>query len=357
MRILGRYLAHEVYTATLLVFAALLMLFAFFDLIHELGDLGKGDYRLVKIFGYVLLSLPGHVYELFPVAALIGSLFALAQLTAHSELTVMRVSGLSTPRIALSLAKAGLLFVILTFVFGEFIAPLSGRAAQQLRLKATSSVVAQEFRSGLWVKDAGNFVNVEEVLPDATMKGVKIYEFDPDFRLLAVSYAKRGEHVAENRWRLTDVAQTRFEPGRTVVSSVPLAYWHSVLTPDILNVLLVVPEQMSAWNLYFYVQHLRENKQKTTRYEIALWSKLAYPFASLVMIMLALPFAFYQGRSGGVSAKIFTGIMLGLAFHLLNRLFSHLGLLNDWPPMFSAIFPTLVFLAAAMAMMWRVEKR
>ncbi|MHB0986686.1 MAG: LptF/LptG family permease, partial [Sulfuricella sp.] len=128
-------------------------------------------------------------------------------------------------------------------------------------------------------------------------------------------------------------------------------------TPDILNVLLVVPEQMSAWNLYFYVQHLRENKQKTTRYEIALWSKLAYPFASLVMIMLALPFAFYQGRSGGVSAKIFTGIMLGLAFHLLNRLFSHLGLLNDWPPMFSAIFPTLAFLGAAMAMMWRVEKR
>lgn len=357
MRILNRYLAHEVYSATLLVFAALLMLFAFFDLIHELGDLGKGNYRLVNILGYVLLSLPGHVYELFPIAALIGTLFALAQLTAHSEFTVMRVSGLSTPRIALSLAKAGLLFVVLTFVFGEFIAPPSGRAAEQLRLKATSSVVAQEFRSGLWVKDAGNFVNVEEVLPDATMKGVKIYEFDPDFRLRTISYAKLGEHVSENRWSLTDVAQTRFEPGRTVVSKLPQAYWHSVLTPDILNVLLVVPEKMSAWNLYFYVQHLRENRQKTTRYEIALWSKLAYPFASLVMIMLALPFAYYQGRSGGVSAKVFAGIMLGLGFHLLNRLFAHLGLLNDWPPLFSAIFPTLAFLGAAMTMMWWVERR
>lgn len=357
MRILSRYLAREVYAATLLVFSALLMLFAFFDLIHELGDLGKGDYRLVNILGYVLLSLPGHVYELFPIAALIGTLFALAQLTAHSEFTVMRVSGLSSPRIALSLAKTGLLFVALTFIFGEFVAPPSERAAQQLRLKATSTVVAQEFRSGLWVKDAGNFVNIEEVLPDATMQGVKIYEFDPEFRLRTISYAKRGEHVAENRWRLTDVAQTRFETGRTVISTLPDAYWHSVLTPDILNVLLVVPEQMSAWNLYFYVQHLRENKQKTTRYEIALWAKLAYPFAALVMIMLALPFAYYHGRSGGVSGKIFAGIMLGLVFHLLNRLFAHLGLLNDWSPMFSAIFPTLLFLGAAMAMMWWVERR
>lgn len=357
MRILNRYLAHEVYSSTLLVFASLLMLFAFFDLIHELGDLGQGNYRLVNILGYVLLSLPGHVYELFPIAALIGTLFALAQLTAHSEFTVMRVSGISTPRIAWSLAKAGLLFVLLTFIFGEFIAPPSERAAQQLRLKATSTVVAQEFRSGLWVKDAGNFVNIEEVLPDATMQGVKIYEFDPGFRLRTISYAQRAEHVDENRWRLTDVAQTRFESGMTVVSKLPQAYWHSVLTPDILNVLLVVPEQMSAWNLYFYVQHLRENKQKTTRYEIALWSKLAYPFASLVMIMLALPFAYFQGRSGGVSGKIFAGIMLGLVFHLLNRLFSHLGLLNDWSPLFSAVFPMLAFLGAAAAMMWKVEKR
>jgi lipopolysaccharide export system permease protein len=357
LKVLNRYLAHEIYSATLLVFSGLLMLFAFFDLIHELGDLGKGEYRLVKILGYVLLSLPGHVYELFPIAALIGTLFALAQLTAHSEFTVMRVSGMSTPRIALALAKAGTLFVILTFIFGEFIAPPSERAAEQLRLKATSSVVAQEFRSGLWVKDAGNFVNVEEVLPDTSMKGVKIYEFDPGFRLRTISYAQRGEHVDENRWRLTEVAQTRFEADRAVVTNLPQAYWYSVLTPDILNVLLVVPEQMSAWNLYFYVEHLRENKQKTTRYEIALWSKLAYPFATLVMIMLALPFAYYQGRSGGVSGKVFAGIMLGLVFHLLNRLFAHLGLLNDWPPVFSAIFPILVFLGAAMAMMWWVEKR
>ena len=357
MRTLARYLTREIVASTLLVFAGLLMLFGFFDLIHEMNDIGKGSYRLTHAIGFVVLSLPGHVYELFPIATLIGSLFALSQLSAHSELTVMRVSGLPLWRIAVALLQAGLVFAVLTFVFGEFIAPSAERFASQMRLKATKGVVAQEFRSGLWVKDASSFVNVDEVLPDATLKGVKIYDFDPAYRLRTISYAALGVHVDNDRWRLMDVSRTRFEANRTVVEHAPETYWNSVLSPEILNVLLVVPEQMSAWNLYFYVQHLRDNKQKTERYEIALWSKLAYPFATLVMLVLALPFSSHQLRAGGVGAKIFAGIMLGLSFHLLNRLFAHLGLLNDWPPLFSAIVPTLVFLSLAVGMIWWVERR
>lgn len=357
MRTLGRYLTREIIKGTLLVFAALLMLFGFFDLIHEMGDVGKGSYRLIHAIGFVLLSLPGHVYELFPIATLIGSLFALSQLGSHSELTVMRASGLPLRRIALALMQAGLIFALLTFVFGEFIAPSAERFASQMRLKATKGVVAQEFRSGLWVKDASSFVNVDEVMPDATLKGVKIYDFDEAYRLRTISYASLGVHVDNSRWHLTDVSRTRFEANRTVVEHLPELYWKSVLSPEILNVLLVVPEQMSAWNLYFYVQHLRDNKQKTERYDIAFWSKLTYPFATLVMLVLALPFACHQLRAGGMGAKIFAGIMLGLSFHLFNRLFAHLGLINDWPPLFSAIFPTLAFMGLALGMIWWAERR
>lgn len=357
MRTLTRLLTREVLASTLLVFSALLMLFAFFDLVHEMGDVGKGNYRLTHALGFVVLSLPGHVYELFPVAALIGALFALSQLNAHSELTVMRVSGLPLWRIAVALLQAGMLFAVLTFVFGEFIAPSAERFASKMRIQATKGVVAQEFRSGLWVKDASSFVNVTEVLPDSTLKGVKIYDFDEAHRLRSISQAGQGTHLEGDRWRLDEVSQTRFEDARTVVTHLPQVEWQSVLSPEILNVLLVVPEQMSAWNLYFYVQHLRDNKQKTARYEIALWAKLSYPLATLSMLILALPFASHQLRSGGVSAKVFGGIMLGLSFHLLNRLFAHLGLLNDWPPLFSAVFPTLFFLCAALGMIWWVEKR
>jgi len=357
MRTLRRYLATEITAATTLVFAALVMLFAFFDLVDQVKDLGRGAYNMQRVLTYVLLSVPDHVYELFPVAVLIGTLFALAQLVAGSEYTVMRTSGVSTARLAATLASIGFLFAVLTFVFGEFIAPPAQQLAQRLRSQAITGLVAQEFRSGLWIKDDKSFINVIEVQPDTTLKGVRIYEFDGEYRLRSISFAKRGIYQNNRRWLLQEVSQTRFEEANTSVRQIAEMEWQSVLEPDLINLLLVKPEQMSAWNLYSYSQHLKENHQKALRYEIALWSKLIYPLAVLVMMVLALPFAHLQSRQAGVGAKIFAGIMLGILFFFLNRLFSHLGLLNGWPPLASAVMPTVIFLSGAMGMMWWQERR
>jgi lipopolysaccharide export system permease protein len=187
--------------------------------------------------------------------------------------------------------------------------------------------------------------------------GVKIYEFDDEHRLRTISLAERGEYISGNRWRLSDVMQTRFEGTKTVVSRLAEMTWRSVLEPDLLSILVVAPEQMSALTLYSYTQHLRENNQQTQRYEIALWNKIIYPFAVLVMMVLALPFAYYQQRVGAVGAKVFAGIMLGITFTMLGRLFTYLGLLSAWPPFWSAILPTLLFLTLAVTMMWWTERR
>jgi len=357
MKTLRRYVATEITVATALVIAALVMLFAFFDLVEQIKDLGRGAYTIRRILLYVLLSVPDHVYALFPVAALIGTLFALAQLVAGSEYTVMRTSGVSTARFAATLALIGSLFASASFVIGEFVAPAAEQLAQRVRSQSITGLVAQEFRSGLWIKDDTSFINVVEVLPDTTLRGVRIYDFDKDYRLRSISYARRGAYQSDRHWLLQEVVQTRFDDMKSSVHEIAEMRWQSVLEPDLINVLLVKPEQMSAWNLYSYTQHLKENRQKALRYEIALWTKLTYPLAVVVMMVLALPFAYFQGRQAGVGAKIFAGIMLGIVFHFLNRLFSHLGLLNDWPPAVSALMPTLTFLAIATGMMWWQERR
>jgi lipopolysaccharide export system permease protein len=357
MRTLARHLGMEVVSSVSLVFAALLALYLLLDLVRELGIVGFGSYRLSAILAFVLLSVPGHVYELFPLAVLIGTIFALAQLALHSEYTVMRASGASVTRVAAAIAQVGLLFAALTFVFGEYIAPYTERIAQQMRVRSLAGVVAQQFRSGLWVKDEGSFINVQQVLADNTLLGVRIYDFDKGYRLRSVSFARQGTYQGPNRWRLEDVKQTRFDGDRGVASVIPAMEWGSVLNPDILSVLLVEPQQMSASHLFSYIQHLRENRQKTTRYEIALWTKFVYPLAVLVMMVLALPFASLQRRAGGIGAKIFAGIMLGLAFHLLSRLFANAGQINDWPPAIAAVLPSLVFLGIAFGMNYWVERR
>ena len=357
MNTIRRYIGREVYTATGFVLFAFLGLFAFFDLINELRDVGRNGYRLQHAFGFVLLSVPGHVYELFPVAVLIGTLYALSLLASNSEYTVIRTSGFSPAHAGRTLIRLGAVFVVLIVIVGEFITPYAERAGQQLRLAALGSTVAQEHRSGLWVRSRQSFVNVRTVEVDASLTGVTMYEFDDDLRLQAISEARKGRYASENRWELTEVTQTRFTASGTAVRSLPSMDWISVLTPEVLAVLMIDPRKMTSWNLWQYVQHLSANKQRTDRYEIALWTKVVYPFAAWVMMALALPFAYIQVRHGGLGWKVFSGIMLGVVFHGLNSLISHLGVLQQWPASIAAALPSALFLLAAVCMMWRVERR
>jgi lipopolysaccharide export system permease protein len=357
MSVLRRYVSRQIISSVLLALTALLMLFAFFDLIDELRHVGVKNYALSAALLFVTLSIPGRLYELLPIAALIGTLFALGQLVIHSEYAVMRTSGMSMMAMAVTLVQTGLIVAVATFVTGEFLAPAAEEAAQKIRLKRTSGVVAHAFRSGLWVKDEHAFVNVSRVLYDATLQEVRIYDFDDQYRLRTISRASEGKYINENLWQLKDVVQTRFDESRTSVANYAVLDWRSVLTPSVLSVLLVPPHKMSLWTLVSYVQHLRENRQESARYEIAMWNKVIYPLAVIVMMILALPFAYMNVREGGVSTKIFAGIMLGLGFHLLNRLFGHIGQLAAWPPILAAFAPTAAFLALAILLIRRLERR
>ena len=350
-----RYLARQIYGAVGFVLLGFLALFAFFDLIAELRDLGNGNYQLRQVFSVVALWIPGHAYELFPVAVLIGTLYVLAHLSSNSEYTVMRAAGLSPLRAGAVLAKVGLAFVVATFAIGEWIAPFSEEAAQRVRMEAVQSLIGGDLSSGLWFKDERSFINVREAREANVLVGVRIYEFDSAYRLRQVTEAARGEYAGAGRWRLLNVSQTLFGPGGPTVARSSEADWRSAVSPDLLNVLIVAPERMSAWKLYKYLQHLAGNRQKTERYEIALWKKLFYPLATLVMMALALPFAYMHARSGMVGIKVFLGILLGIFFHMLNSLFSHIGLLKEWPPVAAAVVPSVLFLATAILMMLWIE--
>ena len=301
--------------------------------------------------------MPTHAYELFPVVVLIGTLYVLAHLASNSEYTVMRASGLSPRRAGLILAKIGLAFVVLTFVIGEWGSPWAEEAAQKVKLRAMSSMIGQDLESGLWFKDEGSFINVREARQTNLLSGVRIYDFDPEYRLRQLTLAQRAEYAGKGLWRLHEAMQTKFTPEGPRTERYPESEWHSRVTPDMLDALIVRPERMSAWALHKYTEHLQGNRQKTERYEIALWKKLFYPLAALVMMALALPFAYMQARAGMVGVKVFLGIMLGIFFHMLNSLFAHVGLLQNWPPLSAAIVPSLAFLTAAILMMWWVERR
>ena len=378
MRTLRLYIWKEIAVATLFVLFALLALFMFFDMVAQLDEIGRRGFQLHHAFSYVALTLPSRTYELMPIAALIGTIYALSKLAANSEFTIMRVSGMSTGALLRTLLVVGLVIVGITYALGEFVSPPAERLAQRVRLKATGSQISvRDFRSGVWVRDvlkddagkveAFRFINVQKVSPDAGTVGWRIFEFDRDYRLHSITTAESGTYSPASGWTLHNVVETRL-PSLSTASTAqtsagtqvirdPDRTWRSELRPDIFGVLMVEPERMAGWDLAYYIRHLAENRQQTEIYEIAFWSKLFYPWAVLVMMALALPFAYLHVRAGGLSLKIFTGVMIGVAFYGLNKLFAHLGMLNTWPPIFVAALPSLVVLALAMSALYWIERR
>lgn len=376
MTVLERYFASEIIRSVLFALLAFLSLFAFFDLMGELQQVGHNGYEIQHAMLYVLLGMPNYVYELMPIATLIGTIFTLAQFAARSEFTIMRVSSLSTVMAAKILAKIGVLFMLLTILFGEFLAPKSSELAQKVRLQAQGASVSQQFRSGLWAKDqiradgvqgaivGTRFFNAQTITPAGRLEDVRLYELDNEFHLARIIIAKTGDYVGKNTWQLNGVTETTFADGRVqreitaplVLRNLPAESLVSEITPEILSVLFSDPDRMSAYDLLAYTRHLKVNNQRTERYEIAFWKKLVYPLSIFVMMAMALPFAYLHFRAGGVSLKIFTGIMIGVSFLLVNNLFGHLGLLNAWSPFLTASLPSLFFLAIAAGTLNMVDR-
>lgn len=387
MRILQRYFAVNIAQAVVFVLIALLSLTAFMDLTAELPSVGQGGYMIQHAFLYVLMLLPGHVYEVMPMAALIGTIYTMAQFAASSEFTIMRASSMSTRMAGWMVFRIGIVFVLITFLFGEVITPFTAPLAEKLKLSAKGATVSREFRSGMWTKDVvrsdgmkgtvtgSRFFNVREFRADGQLLNVKLYEFDTNLRLRSLITAASATFEGNNTWRMADVTETLFSNSRvqpaqgeavpagarrmfgqetSAVTTRKLASMDLVseITPKILSVSSADPERMSANELAVYTRHLAENKQETDRFKIAFWKKLIDPLAIFVLMAMALPFAYLQSRSGGVSLKIFIGIMIGVSFMLINTLFSHLGLLSTWPPLLTAVAPSLLFLLLAIGALW-----
>ena len=374
-KIYERYFAKQIYVSFGFILFALVALFLFFDVLSELGSV-NAKYTLPLALLHVLLKAPSRMVEIIPIAGLIGSIYVFAMMASQSEFTIFRVAGLDIKRSLLTLGKVSLPIVVFTLLISEVLGPYAESLSERIRMQALGSTFSSQFRSGVWVKDqlrdsdgsgpirpGVRYVNVGAIDQNDQIRQIRMYEFDPNYRLLSIRSAASGRFDNRGIWELNDISETRFiekrsnDPLDAVYSAqtkvIPKLSLESQVTPQILNVLLTSPEKMSIVSLGRFILHLQDNKQDLQRHSIAFWKKLIYPFIIFVMLALALPFAFMKIRSGSVGIKVFGGIMLGMSFQLFNTLFSSIGLLGALPAFFTAIFPPLVYLVLAfLALKW-----
>lgn len=369
MRTVRRLFYADIVTAVAFVAAAFLSLSFFIDFIDQLGDVGQGSYTMLHATLYSLLLVPGHFYEVAPIAVLIGTIYTLSRMAQSSEYTILRTGGLGPGRALSLLASLGLIFGVLTFVVGDYLAPFSERQATQLQAvyKGGKKLGA----SGAWLKDhvstpegdRSYSINVGSSGPAKLLNDIRIFEFDADGRLLRRIAAGSAQVEPDQTWMLKDVTVTRWISGDGSAAQVPeenlpkLA-WHSTLSAAVVAAAVSPVSTMSTIDLARYIVHLADNEQAAQSHQIQFWKRALYPFACLVMVGLALPFAYLHARAGGVSLKVFGGIMLGISFVLLNNVAGHLGLLRDWTPWMVAAAPSALYLLLSFAAFsWLVRYR
>lgn len=349
--LLDRYLGRRILVSTALVFAVLLAMFVFFTLLEALPDYGVGQFGVYELLRFVALSQPRKIYELFPVATLIGTITGLSMLAASSELVAIRAAGVSATRIVISALKTGALLIVAAIVLGEVIMPVTDNEAQLGRAQALATGL-QKKGSGLWLRDETSFVNVGEVLPDLTLLRVTIYRFNNQMRLDEQIFADRAAY-RNDHWQLDGVRGTRMRDHRLIVQEQATQAWLSRLTPEMVNMFSVQPEMLSMLQLNRYIDHLQQNGLDTAPYALLMWQKLLLPITMVVMILIAVPFVFGHVRSGGMGRRIFQGIMLGLGFEMVNYSFGYFGLIYGLPPIAGAALPLALFFALASYLLYR----
>lgn len=370
MRTVRRLLYGDILASVGFVALAFLSLFFFIDFVDELRRVGQRGYSTSQAVLASLLEAPGNLYELAPIAVLIGTIHALSRMAQSSEYTILRTGGLGPGRALGLLARLGLAFAVLTWLVGDFVAPVSERMATELQARFDGGFGLG--RSGAWLKErregtdgsvASVSVNVGGAQADGELRRVRIFEFDTDGRMVRRIAAEAAHVTQAGHWdlRTGDVTQWPVDnaAGTGVrVSRFEQLEWTSSLTAEVVTAAVMPLKTMSTLELWRYIGHLARNDQAAQPYEIAFWKRALYPLACLVMVALALPFAYLQARAGGVSLKVFGGIMIGISFVLLNNVAGHLGQLRDWEPWIAAAVPSLLYLAASLAAFaWLVRYR
>jgi lipopolysaccharide export system permease protein len=367
MKTIRKLVHREVIGAVAFVTFGFLALFFFFDLVDELRWVNRSatpGYDISFAVLYVALSIPSHLYELLPITVLIGTIFVMARLAQSSEFTIMRTSGLGPGRALRALLTLGLGFVLVTFAVGDYLAPLSDKAAQLVKARAQGRLSTGA--TGAWLKerqgDHSFAVNVRALGADGHMQGVRIFEFDAQGRLAAQIHAPSAR-FGEGRWTLEQARHSVFaaqdsQEAHILEKTLAELPWNTTISADMVAAAVLKPDRMATIDLFQYISHLKDNGQSAQRYEIEFWRKVFYPLSCLVMVVLALPFAYLHFRSGSIAGYVFGGVMAGISFFLLNNLFGFAGNLQNWSPWLTAAAPGIIYsLASLAAFGWLVLRR
>ncbi len=342
MRKLDRYIISTVAASMLLVLLVVLSLDLVFGFIAELEEL-KNDYQVTEAMLFVFTTMPRRIYDYLPLAAFIGSLIGLGALANNSELTIIRAAGVSTRRIVWSAMKPAIAVVIVGLLLGEYVAPYTEKIAQSQRAVAQGAESSLAAKRGLWHREGDVFMHFNAVQPNGVLHGVSLFEYSEEGWLKRSQFAKRAI-FQRGDWLLEDVSETLITDQGTSVLNYHTLNWDTELSPEVLGVLIVKPDNLSISGLYTYSSYLLEQGLNASAYLMSFWKKVLRPITTAVLVLVAISFVFGPLRSVTMGFRVFSGIIVGLLFKYMQDLLGPSSLVFGFDPIFATLVPIAVSL-------------
>lgn len=340
MRVIDRYLGRTVIAAILMVTLIMVSLDAVFRLMDELGGLAN-NYTFYEAFIYVLTTTPGKIYEYLPFTAFIGALIGLGSLASSSELVVMQAAGISVSRLIWAVLKPLLLLAVLTQIFGEYITPSTERIAQSRKALMRYGEERSLNSEGLWNREANHFMHINVVEPNGVLLGLTVFEYGDEQNLKRSWFAKKAIYQ-QDYWLLSDISRTVFSADKIHTETETTAQWHAGLTPNLLRLLVLEPEQLSIRGLWQYSDYLGKQQQDNREHKLAFWQRLMQPLAIISLVVVAISAIFGPMRQVTMGFRVFVGVLIGIGFKTLQNLLGPASLVFGFAPWIAVLAPIIL---------------
>ncbi len=342
MKILDKYIAKQILLSIFSVLGILVVVVGLLDLVDEIKKVDEG-YTLTLAFLYVLLNIPQNIYEVLPIATLMGSLIGLSKLSSTNELNAAKFSGLSLSKIIKITLKTGSIIVLVTFLMGEFIAPQGQQVANNLKNLSQSTRLSMKNTNGIWIKNRSSFIHIARVYPDKIVQEVSIYRFNKKQQLIESIYAEEGSYINE-KWLMKKITKTNFQNKNIEIVNEEFASFNEFVDLDLFDIMIIKPNQMNIMQLKKYIRYLENNSMEAKNYQLAFWSKFSIPLSCLVMFLLTTPFVHSNIRSASYGQRIFIGILTGISLFLFNQTINKLSMIINIPPFLGSFLPIIILL-------------
>lgn len=340
MRRIKGYIGRSVAAAIAVVLLVIVALDGISEFVDQLDKL-QGQYSLKEALIYTLFSLPTGIYDYLPLACLVGCLIGLGNLASSSELTVIRAAGVSMAQLIWAVMRPVLVYILVGLCLGEFVTPVTdqyGESRKAIALGHKSALIGQR---GVWNREGNQFMHLSAVLPGGRLFGITRFEFNEQGELVRSTYVDSAIYQGDS-WFEEDGVASSFERDRVERTEFDGRVWQAEISPELLDILVLPPENLPMGRLYSYARYLERQGQEASEYRLAFWQKALQPFASASLVMIAISFILGPLREVTMGFRVFTGVIIGIAFRTSQELLGPSSLIYGFPPLIAVLVPILL---------------